>query len=519
MKTKKWLAMLLVGVLATSCLAGCGDSASNGKGQDSKGKKTIEIKYWKAGLGEQWLTDVIAGFEDKYPEYKIELLSSSGIELLTSAFGLEDTDTTDLYLGIKKYDKDKLEPLDDVLDATADGDTKTIREKFSPYYLSMEKAADGKTYNLTYGGGLVGIVYNKKMYEEAGIVTVPRTTDELVLACESLVANGDVPFCHFAPVGYWETFMPDVFFAQYDGLDYVMNNFYACVDEQGNSPSLDVFTKKDGRYKALEVLAQLNTPEYVLEGSSTYDYITMQTKWLQGEAAMMVTGSWIEGEMSTIATMNDFEMMKTPVVSSITEKLTTVKTDKQLREVISAIDSVTNGDKEESAYKQGENYAVGDLTVSAEDWNYVKAARNTMCGHFAGNSAYIPNYADQIEGAKEFLKYLYSDEGYKIYTKATNLVMPLELCEGELDTDGWSPFELNQLALYNSTEQFTSDYLAGKHEIFISGGATRFGSGTTYVDKFCTKNVAERMTVAQAWDDIIAKTKDNYENVWIKNIE
>lgn len=512
---KKLLSMILVAIMVTSCFVGCG-SKGGGKGGDAK---TIEIKYLKLGLGDEWLNAVIKGFEEKHPEYEVILTSSTSQEAVRTAFGMEDTDTTDLYLDAKVYDTKYLEPLDDVLNTTIEGESKTIKEKFDTSYLDLEKAADGKYYNLTYGGGMVGFVYNEKMFKEAGITTLPRTTDELALACETLIGNGNTPFAHFKPVGYWEAYLPDLFSVQYDGLNYVMNNFYGCTDENGNSPSLDVFTKKDGRYYGIEAFTKFITPETVLRGSNTYDHVNMQTKWLQGEAAMMFTGSWVENEMSNTANVENFSMMKSPVLSAITDKLSSIKTEGQLRKVITAIDSVSDGQKEVSEYKQGDNYVIDGLTVSVADWEYVKAARNTMCANYSLQSAYIPNYSNAKEGAKEFLKYLYSDEGYKIYTDTLNLIMPLSLSEGEVDTSKWSTFEKSQYDLYQSTEQWATEYIAGKHAIFTDGGATRWGSGTTYIDKFCSNNAAERLTAQAAWDDIVATIKDNYEKNWLVNMK
>lgn len=512
---KKVLAFVLIAILTLSCFVGCGGV----KDKVSNDPKTIEILYWKSGLGEDWLKNVIAGFEEKHPEYTVVYTTTSSQATLNAAFGDASTDTIDLYLGTKRYETEKLESLDDVLDATVSGESKSIREKFDDNYLLTETYADGHVYNLTYGGGMIGIAYNKVMFEEAGIVTLPRTTDELVLVCDTFYSNDQKAFCHFKPVGYWEAYITDVFFSQYNGQDYVLNNFYACIDEEGNSPSKTIFTKKDGRYEALQVFESIITPEYTLQGSNTNDHTTMQTMWLNGKAAMMVTGSWVESEMKSTASVDNFAMMKMPVISSIVDNLTTIKNDSQLRKVISAIDAVTDGIEDISAYQSGDGYVVGDLTVSSADWDYVKAARNTMGSNYSGNSAYIPNYAQAKEGAKEFLKYLYSDEGYTIYANTLNSVMPISLSEGELDTSNWSSFGKNQVALYQTTEVFATDYLAGKHEIFTSGGAKKFGSLKTYLNLFCTNNIDDRLTAAAAWEDIQAHIEDNYENNWLNNIK
>ena len=513
---KKCMSILLAGIMTVLCLIGCG--AGNGI-KTSGDKTTILVKYWLAGLGTEWLDNVIEGFEEKYPQYEVRVESSSAQKSITSAFGYEDIDEADLYLCTKNYNADgNLVPLDDVLETTIEGESKTIGDKFYDSYLALEQSADGHYYNLTYGGGYVGIYYNKEMFEDAGVSQPPRTTDELVLVCDALSANDQKAFCHFKPVGYWEDYMGPVFFAQYDGLDYVLNKFYGCVDEEGKSPSLDVFTKEDGRYEAIKVMSQVCTPEYTMTGSNSYDHTTVQTMWLQGEAAMMVNGTWTISEMGAVEGIENISMMKTPVVSTIVDKLTTIKTDKQLRTVISAIDKVTDGDAAESEYKQGDKYVVGDLTVSEADWNYIRAARNTMALNATGNSAYIPNYSDNIEGAKEFLKYLYSDEGYTIYANSLKQTLPFSLDSGELDISDWSELAQRQAKLFASTEQFVSMYNAGSHPIFYAGGARWKSYHTTYCNRFSSTNVKDRLTAAEAWADTVQYQKENYES-WLANIK
>lgn len=515
----KSLSMALAIVLIASCMTGCGTkpgSENNSSGDATK----IQVKYWLSGLGSEWLDAVVEGFEEKYPQYDVVVESTSNKTAVTTAFGKEDIDETDLYLCTKMYNTDGyLEPLDDILESTIDGEAKTIGEKFDDSYLILEKEADGHYYNLTTGGSMVGIYYNEKMFKDAGITQEPRTTDELVVVCDTLYADGKKAFCHFKPVGYWEDYMADVFFTQYNGLDYVLNNFYGCTDEAGNSPSLDVFTKEDGRYEALKVFAQVVTPEYTMVGSNTYDHTTVQTMWLKEEAAMMVTGSWLTSEMASVEGGENTVLMKTPVLSSLVDKLTTVKTEKDLRATITAIDNVTDGSKDEAAYKQGENYVIDGITVSAADWNYIRAARNTMATNASGNSAYIPKYADAKEGAKEFLKYMYSDEGYKLYANTLQQTLPLTLSSGELDISGWTEPAKKQAKILETTEQLISSYNAGKHDIFISGGAKWKAFDITYCDKFCSNNANDRMTAAEAFKDSVEYAKDNYETNWLPDMK
>ena len=505
---KRIIAIMLVTVMMFTCLAGCG---SKDKKKGGTSQTDVEIAFVTGGLGTKWIDALIEAFEKKYPEYNVYYNEYVSDAATTTTFGLEDTDTVDVYVANKSYNTAMMEPLDDVLDSKADGDSVTIREKIIPEYLKLETAADGKVYTLTKGGGVLGIVYNKKLFKEAGIRTLPRTTDELASVCDTLAAEDMKPFMHFASTGYWD-FMSEAFFMQYDGAEYYLDEFYC------GEPSLDKFTKKDGRYETLKAYEKFITPDYVLSGSNSNDHITMQTEFLNGKAAMMVNGSWLSNEMESQGSVDNFEMMKTPVLSSITDKLTTVKKESELRKVINAVDSVTDGEKEISEYQDGDNYLVDGISVSAADWDYISKARNTMAINYSGASMWIPKYSNAKEGAKEFLKFMYSDEGYKIYSDTLHIGLPITMSEGTIDTAEWNSYEKNQYDLFSKAEQFATSYIAGKHAIFYDGGASAY-AGWAYVNKFCSNNVSDRQNASQAWKSIMDRINNDYENNWMANIK
>lgn len=511
-KFKKFLIVSLAVLVATSGLAGCGGKAS-GKGGSST---EIEIAYWNSGLGTDWLDAMIKAFEDKYPEYTVTYNATASDTAVKAPFGNEGTDTIDLYMANCVYDTEYTESLEDVLDSKADGESKTIREKINSSYLELEKAGDGNVHELTYGGGALSFVYNQKLFEEAGIRSIPKTTDELVNVCDSLAAADIVPICHFSSANYWN-YMSDAWRVQYDGWDYFVNNFYGCTDANGTSPSKEIFTAKDGRYEVLKVCEKIITPDYVLSGSNTNHITTMQTMFLQGECAMMITGAWVANEMASVGTMEDFSVMKTPVISSITDKLSTIKKEKDLRKVISAIDAVTDGEKDIAEYQDGENYKVEDLSVSAADWEYVRKARNTIATNYAGETMFIPTYSNAKEGAKEFMKFMYSDEGYEIYTDTLHISLPTTLDEGELDTSDWNAFEQAMYDLTNKAEQTATSYIKGQHPIFYTGGASAYANVSVF-DKFCANNASDRLNADTAWEKIQKQVNNDYENNWLANI-
>lgn len=520
---KKVLALLLIATLMITCLAGCGNSGS-GKNKNTGGEHNgadveVEIAVWNSGTGIEWLDKMVKAFNSKQSDYYVYYSESVEDSALTAVLGMEDIDTVDLYMVKPKYDTTIMEPLDDiVLNQTAEGDQKPLIEKFNTGYLGLEQAADGHYYTLTYGGGVIGFYYNTELFEQANIKQLPRTSNEFIVVCDSLYSNGITPLCHFIGGGYYE-YLLEAYMAQYDGFDYYMNNFYACTDENGNSPSKDVFTKKDGRYQTLKFAEKIITPEYTLAGSNTKSHTEVQTEFINGRAAMMLNGSWLQNEMKHVGNLDDFKEMRMPVISAIVDKLSTVKSDTHLRKLVSAIDQVTDGEKQLSDFTSGDGYVVEGMNVSKKDWEIVSAARNTIVANYSSHDTFIPSYSDAKDGAAEFMKFMYSDEGYKIFVDTLNYPWPMSLSTGEtIDTSSFSEIEKSQFALVDTAEVIVDVSLMSKHRIFIDGGASKL-AGVTFPDVFSSYDSKTRKTADGLWEKIEQRVEDSYESGWLKNIK
>ncbi len=515
---KKITAFFLVTVMTLSLAACGGKDKDDKKKPNHNGGKEVEISYWNSGMGTGFLEELCKVFNEKQSDWYVYFNATASSGAVTATYPLPDVDTIDLYMSGEISDLSKKATLDDVLDSTADGDTKSIREKFDASHLESEVAADGHYYSLTWGGGALAIVYNKTLFDKAGITETPRTTDELTVACDKLFENGITPLTHFVDDNgsYWD-YIQEVWHAQYDGYDYYRNSFYGCKDEAGKSPSKDVLTKKDGRYQVLKAMEQFITPEYVLPGSNSQDHITMQTKFLNEEIGMMVNGSWLSNEMEGTGNVGDFGVMKTPVISSITDKLTTVKSDTLLRKLVSAIDAVADGKENISKYQSGDGYVVDGKQISAADWDTVKAARGMVAVNYPQQTLFIPSYSDAVDGAKEFLKFFYSDEGYKIFMDNLHYTLPMELSEGEIDRSDWNGFEVEMDKVFQNADTCISRYMKNRHDIFINGGATPYAS-YKFLPIFCVANAADRVTADETWDEIVKKIDGNYKG-WLSNIK
>ena len=214
-----------------------------------------------------------------------------------------------------------------------------------------------------------------------------------------------------------------------------------------------------GVEKALDCLYSLVSPEgYTLDGSNSTDHTILQTLFLGGEAMMMPNGGWLETEMSkngTDLSDKNFRIMKTPVFSGVVDVLE-LDTEEKL---IAVIDYVDDGEKGEKP-----------VGISDEDIDRVREMRNLTYTSGMETNAFIPSYAEGKETAKDFLKFVYSQEGAEIILE-TNHLVPLWYKGdiGEIDTSKWSNFSKSNIEKQASAVYVYKSYV---HPIFYNTSRT-----------------------------------------------
>lgn len=505
-KLSKILTLALATVMSVSVFAACGGGTGGG-GKTPNTETDVQIYMWKSGYGTEFMQQIVDKFNAKQSKYKATLDTDSVAATIIKSLENGKSNTYDLYftmLNTTQYNKQFIK-LDDVLDYKNDGESKSIREKYYSYLLDGVKNADGTTNFLTYGNGWTGIVYNANIIDGVKY-KVPNTTDELNklvarLANDDSLTSGKnkvYPWLFYNDSnnnGYWN-YETMVWEAQYDGLDYYYNNMLALKDENGISPSKEVFTKKDGRYQALKVLENIVTPTTVHPMCTSTNFTNVQKLFLDGEAVFGVNGGWLMNESS--GKVKNIVMMKTPVISSIVEKLEdTAMTDATLSAIITEID---------------EGKTSSEL-CSANDFARIKQARNLLYNNASEQYVFIPEYSNAIDGAKEFLKYLYSDEGIATYMKVTSLPGSARLDNESLystaSLDDWHKRQ-HELAgeVTALTEKLTKSF------IFTNNSMNQFAS-VPYAQALCAQNQKDKKTADELWAQITSKINKNWSD-WAK---
>ncbi|QHW33078.1 extracellular solute-binding protein [Paenibacillus rhizovicinus] len=303
---KKWASLMLSTVLCGVVLAGCGSNGSN-DGSANEGTAPKEDNQAAAGanngaktengdaaaaapesaikgkitfatnrtdLVETELKSYAQRFHEKYPEATVEFEAIKDYEE-SMKVRLASNEFPDVILVPKTVTKEKLPeffaPLDDL----------GLNDKV--YFKDNYSSQDGKLYGIVSGSSAMGITYNKKAFEKAGITAVPKTLDEFYAACEKLKAAGIIPmstnFKDKWPLMGWdqEAFL----FAN----DPALHNTMAGQDEP--------FTM-DGPYgQAMSIIKTIVDKGYAEKDLMSTNWEGSKKDVASGTTAMYLLGNWV----------------------------------------------------------------------------------------------------------------------------------------------------------------------------------------------------------------------------------
>ena len=238
---------------------------------------------------------------------------------------------------------------------------------------------------------------------------------------------------------------------------------------------------------------------------NTLEFTYAQAKFLLGEGIMMPNGDWFQNEMGEAASKNRYEItfMKTPVLSSIVEKCTSVKDDATLATVITAID-------EGKTYEEAAAIVTG---LEKADYNKISEARKVIY-KIKGHEAFVPSYATAKELAKDFLLFLATDKACDKFIESSNgCGVPYEYDVKNKNAE-----------LFNSLPTMHKDRITIMNDAIklmplnsfrlVNYGGLSYFVKTTMLDvAFTAKNAKDRKTAAEIWqEDIDFYTNSNEAN-------
>ena len=312
---RKLMALALVSAMATSMLAGCGSSDDSGKdsGKDAdKGseEKVLKVAAFEGGNGTQIWEDIAKAFEESHEGVKVELEMSPELDKdLTKAIQNGDVPDVVYYnLGQPSGFTETMLKEEAIADISDVFDDE-LKDKMLDGILDGTDAqpyGDGKVYLAPIFYTPTGFWYNATLVGEGKQYEIPTTWDEFFALGEQAKKDGHSLFT-FPTTGYFDATIYAML-AQAGGLDFYNDALRY---------DADTWTSDEGK-KVLDTVAKLAGKDYTQEdtvsnANADGGFKINQQNVIDGKALFMPNGNWVIGEMAA-STPEDYEwgMMGVP---------------------------------------------------------------------------------------------------------------------------------------------------------------------------------------------------------------
>jgi raffinose/stachyose/melibiose transport system substrate-binding protein len=288
---KRFFLMAITLLLVVGIIVGCSSKSSTDDKKDDPKKddkeETVTLNFFqfKVEIAEQ-LQKMIDEFETEHPNIKVKLETVGGGADYGAALKAKfaSGEKPDIFNngGFKELELWK-EHLADL-----------SGEPWAEHVLPIGKVpmtdTDGKLYGMPVNLEGYGFIYNKDLFEKAGITEPPGTISELKAAAAKLKAAGITPFS--AGYGEWWVIgqhLLNIGFAQQDDPVAYIAGLY------------DGSQKIVGNEKFAQFKEVLDTEiGFANDNPITTDYNTQVTLFASGQTAMVQQGNWTENMITEI---------------------------------------------------------------------------------------------------------------------------------------------------------------------------------------------------------------------------
>ena len=305
---KKLISASLVSVMAVSMLSACGGGSDNsgsgdgGSDSESGGGDVLKVAAFEGGNGADIREKIAAAFEEETGcEVELEL-SSELDQVLTK--DIQNGDVPDIVyynLGQASGFTETMLKEEAVADISDVFDDE-LKGKMLDGILEGTAAqpyGDGKIYLAPIFYTQTGFWYNATLVGEGKEYAVPTTWDEFFELGQQAKADGRALFT-YPQSGYFDATIYAML-AQAGGIDFYNNAL---------TYDADTWTSAEGK-KVLDTVAQLVSSDNiwadtVANANTDGGFKINQQAVIDGEALFMPNGSWVVGEMAN-TTPSDYE--------------------------------------------------------------------------------------------------------------------------------------------------------------------------------------------------------------------
>lgn len=304
-KSQIWI----IAGLAALALGCSGNKEASTPSTGPGGAKTqVEVQAFKGGYDIDFYQTLAKEYSEKHPDVEVKVDGDPRVwEKLRPRFqGGNPPDLTFPGWGMdhwKLAEEGQLEDLGPALAEKPSEGEGTWGDTFKPQILKLGQL-DGKQYVLPYYVMLFGWWYDPGVFEKNGW-TAPKTYNELLALCEKIKAKGIAPI----------TFQGKYPYYMIDGMllpwTLSVGGPEALVAAQNMEPGA---WKSPAVLQAAKMIDQLNKKGYFQDGAVGMTHTEAQQGFLNGKAAMVPCGSWLESEMKkSMPEGAKIQYMMTPV--------------------------------------------------------------------------------------------------------------------------------------------------------------------------------------------------------------
>ena len=312
MRARRIISAMLAAVVSMSTMAmmtGCGNSDSGEGGNGGNGgkkkdanKPVLEVLTHRTDrVDDGYLAELTKSFEEEhncvveYVAYQ-DYTGNAATRMATDDYGdvlmiPDDVQLKDL--------PNFFEPL-----GTYDELSKEYR------WANAKMDADKNVYGLAIGGSATGVLYNTKVWSDAGVTDLPKTPDEFIADLKLIKENTDaIPY-----------------YTQYADASWTITQWQSLVLSAAGDPDYenklltdkpDLFAEDGGYYPVYKLLFDLfSTPEVIEEDHMTTEWESSKVWMGEGKIGTMVMGSWAISQFQELAeNPDDIGYMPVPITA------------------------------------------------------------------------------------------------------------------------------------------------------------------------------------------------------------
>ncbi len=168
-----------------------------------------------------------------------------------------------------------------------------VADMQATYNFIDNRQFDGVVYGIPSTGNAQGIVYNKAVFEKAGVTELPKTPEEFIAALQKIKDNTDaIPlYTNYAAgwtMGAWDAYISGSATGDGDYANQKMLHTKAPFADPGNGA---------GPYNVYKVLFDATAKKLIEDDYTTTDWESSKPMINNGEIGCMVLGSWAYSQM------------------------------------------------------------------------------------------------------------------------------------------------------------------------------------------------------------------------------